>query len=47
MFKIGENALELKVYKYDDNHYIADFDKFENMLVSAEKINAIVNAVAA
>ncbi len=46
MFKIGENTLELKVYEYDDNHYIADFDKFENMLVSAEKINAIVNAVA-
>ncbi len=41
-FKIGENTLELKVYKYDDSHYVASFDKFDNMLVSAESINAII-----
>lgn len=44
-FKIGENTLELRVYKYDDSHYVASFDKFDNMLVSSEKINAIIELI--
>ncbi len=46
-FKIGESTLELKVYKYDDSYYVASFDKFDNMLVSSESINAIIDTIYA
>lgn len=44
-FMIGDNTLELIVYKYDDSRYVASFDKFDNMLVSAESINAIIELI--
>ncbi len=42
IFHTGEKEIELNIYKYDDEYYIATFDKWDNMLVSAEKINAVI-----
>ena len=44
-FVVGETTLELVVNKYDDSHYVASFDKFDNMLIAAEKINAIIELI--
>lgn len=42
-FDIGGSDVVFEVNKYDDKYYVASFDKKNNMLISSEKINEIIN----
>ncbi len=41
-FDMGNTEMILNIYSFDDTNYIASFDKWDNLLVSAEKINNII-----
>ncbi len=43
-FEVSDKTLALNVYKYDDKNYVASFDKFDNMLVSAESVDEVIKA---
>lgn len=42
-FDMNGTELVLNIYKFDETNYIASFDKKDGILVSAEKIDSIIN----
>ena len=41
-FDLGDEEYLLNVYKYDETHYIASFDVFENLLIPVSQIDSLI-----
>jgi len=41
-FELEKDSLTLEVFEYDEKHYVANFDVWEDMLVAKDKIDSII-----
>ena len=46
-FDLGNDEMVLTAFKYDESNVIVSFDKWDNLLVSSEKVDKIIKKIEA